>query len=182
MPKNYIKKLVPKPEKLKEMKSLQFLGSILHEPNLWHINRHSVSKAFLVGIFCCFLPMPFQMVVAAVIAVWINSNLPISVALVWISNPITIPPMFYFNYLVGAYILRMPAMSFEFQLSFSWLSEKIYEIGVPLLFGSLVMGLSLSVIAYVIVEFLWRRKIRSDWAKRKALRMARTSVAGGAEG
>ena len=104
------------------MQSLSFLGDILHEPNLWHINRHSVARAFLVGIWFCFIPMPFQMLAAAFFAIWFNANLPLSVVLVWISNPVTMPPMFYFNYKIGAWALDRPVLSFDFELSWSWIS------------------------------------------------------------
>ena len=51
MPKKLLKKYMPDPEMLKQQKSLQFLGDRLHEPNLWHLNRKSVSLAFAVGLF-----------------------------------------------------------------------------------------------------------------------------------
>ena len=146
------------------------MGDILHEPNLWHINRHAVSKAFMVGIFCCFMPIPLQMLLAAFVAVWVNSNLPISVMLVWISNPFTMPPIFYLNYVVGAFILRTPTIDFDLQLSLTWLTEKMVEVGIPLYLGSFVCGLFFSVIAYMVIEYLWRRKIRKQWARRKAKR------------
>lgn len=101
MPKKFMKRYLPSPEKVQAMQSLSFLGDILHEPNLWHINRHSVARAFLVGIWFCFIPMPFQMLAAAFFAIWFNANLPLSVVLVWISNPVTMPPMFYFNYKIA---------------------------------------------------------------------------------
>lgn len=108
MPKKFMKRYLPSPEKVQAMQSLSFLGDILHEPNLWHINRHSVARAFLVGIWFCFIPMPFQMLAAAFFAIWFNANLPLSVVLVWISNPVTMPPMFYFNYKIGAWAWTVP--------------------------------------------------------------------------
>jgi len=165
---------MPDPQKIKEHKSLQFLGDILHEPNLWHLNRHAVSKAFLVGIFVAFIPMPFQMVLAAALAVWFNCNLPISVALVWITNPLTMPPIFYFTYHVGTFLLNRDPVPVDFEFSVEWLSHKLVDVGVPLYVGSIVCGVMIGVIAYGLIQLLWRRKIRSDWRERQLRRAART--------
>jgi uncharacterized protein (DUF2062 family) len=80
---------------IKGHKNLSFLGEKLHDPNLWHLNRRSVSAAFAIGLFAAWIPTPGQMVIAAIIALYFRANLPISVALVWITNPLTMPPMFY---------------------------------------------------------------------------------------
>jgi uncharacterized protein (DUF2062 family) len=49
-----------------------------------------------VGLFCAFIPVPFQMLLAAPSAIIFSANLPVSIALVWITNPITMPPIFFF--------------------------------------------------------------------------------------
>jgi len=56
-----------------------------------------------------YLPPLGRLLIAAAGAIAFRVNLPISVALVWISNPVTIPPMYYFAYLVGSWILGVPA-------------------------------------------------------------------------
>jgi len=175
MPKRILKRVFPSPDKIKEIKALHFLGDVLREPNLWHINRHSVSKAFLVGIFWCFIPMPFQMIAAAFVAIWFNANLPISVALVWISNPLTMPPMFYFNYLVGAFILNRPSVDYEFQLSWQWLSDKLVDVGIPLYVGSIVCAIVFSIVCYGLVQFLWKKKVRNNWHARQLRRQVASS-------
>lgn len=167
MPKKFMKRYLPTPDKVRAIRSLHFLGDILHEPNLWHINRHCVSRAFFIGIFWCFLPMPFQMAAAAFCAIWFNANLPLSVALVWISNPLTMPPIFYFNYKVGAWLLGRPVMTFEFQLSWSWISNRIVDIGIPLYFGSIIIATVAACVSYLIIQYLWRRKVRSEWGRRR---------------
>ena len=154
MPKKFMKRYLPTPERVRSIESLHFLGDILHEPNLWHINRHSVARAFLVGIFLTFIPMPFQMVAAAFFAIWFNANLPLSVVLVWISNPVTMPPMFYFNYKIGAWILDRPVLNFEIQLSWSWLSGRLMDIGIPLYLGSVLVATCSACLAYLVLSLI----------------------------
>ncbi|MEC7378488.1 MAG: DUF2062 domain-containing protein [Pseudomonadota bacterium] len=121
--------------------------------------------------------MPFQMLAAAGFAIWFNANLPLSVVLVWISNPVTMPPIFYFNYKVGAWALDRPVLSFEFQLSWSWISERLLDIGIPLYLGSLIVATVSACLAYLIIQYLWRRKIRSDWQVRRVKRRQRRRAA-----
>ena len=173
MTKKFMKRYLPTPEKVRAIKSLQFLGDVVHEPNLWHINRHSVARAFLIGIFFTFIPMPFQMVAAVLFAIWFNANLPLSVILVWISNPITMPPIFYFNYKIGALVLDRPVLDFHFQLSWSWLSGRLMDIGIPLYLGSLLVATIGACVAYLVVQYLWRRKVRKDWRERIRFRRLR---------
>jgi hypothetical protein len=170
MPKQFMKRYLPSPEKVRQMKSLSFLGDIVQEPNLWHINRHSVARAFLVGVWFCFIPMPFQMVASALFAIWFNANLPLAVALVWISNPVTMPPIFYFNYKIGAWILSRPLLDFEFSPTLAWVSERLLDIGIPLYLGSLIVATVSACIAYLVIQLLWRRKVRADWLLRRGQR------------
>ena len=109
MPKKFIKRHAPDKEAIRDHKYMRIFGKLLYDPNLWHLNRRSVSGAFAVGLFWAFIPIPFQMVTAAATAIPARVNLPISVALVWITNPITMPPMFYSTYRVGTWILDEPA-------------------------------------------------------------------------
>ncbi|WP_132491974.1 DUF2062 domain-containing protein [Pseudomonas aeruginosa] len=75
MPRRLFKRYMPDPESIRSQKSLRFLGKLTHDPNLWHLNRHSVSRAMAAGLFAAFIPMPMQMLLAAGLAVWIRSNL-----------------------------------------------------------------------------------------------------------
>jgi len=167
MPKKLIKKYMPDPEKLKQQKSLQFLGDRLHEPNLWHLNRSSVSLAFAVGLFAAWIPTPGQMAIAAVAAFYFRANLPISVALVWVTNPLTMPPMFYFAYVVGLWSLgeSTPEEGFEFTLDSMMAS--LGDIGGPFLFGCLILGILSSAIGYFGMRLFWRYHVSQQWKSRK---------------
>ena len=133
MPRKLLRKITPDPKKVTENRFLKIFGKLIHDPGLWHLNRYSASGAFAVGLFMCFMPIPFQMVMAAGLAIWFRVNLPLSVLLCWITNPITIPPMFYFAYLVGTWVLSWPPSQFEFELSFEWLGNELIHIWQPFL-------------------------------------------------
>jgi uncharacterized protein (DUF2062 family) len=173
MPKKKLQKLFPTPEQVKNNKSLAFLGPLMNKPKLWHLNRRSVAQAFFIGIFCAFIPMPFQMALAALLAFYFNSNLPISVGLVWISNPVTMPPLFYATYSLGAFILDIRAREFNSEMSLESLLGQLNEIWLPLYLGSLLAGLVFASAGYVTMRILWRMNIVSHWNKRKAQRLAR---------
>lgn len=170
MPKKLLKKYFPNPQTIQKHPSLQFLGPLLEQPNLWHLNRRSVSRAFLVGVFFAFIPMPFQMVAAAVVGVFVHSNLPISIGLVWISNPITIPPIFYFTYKVGALMLDIPASPFEIELSLDWAMKELGAIWQPLILGSVFCAVLFACIGYVGIRVLWRFNVSKQWKRRQLRR------------
>lgn len=102
---------------MRKIKSLRLLGDWVYATNLWHINRYSASMAFFVGLFVAFMPIPGQMIVAATMAVLLSCNLPLSVGLVWITNPVTMPAVFYMAYRVGAMLVDVPLKDIEFELS-----------------------------------------------------------------
>lgn len=162
MPKDYLKKIIPDPEKLKQSKALAMLGSKIYQSNLWHLSRKSVARAFLNGIFWAFIPMPFQMVVSALMAIVLRANIPLSIALVWISNPLSMPFIFYLNYKVGVFILGDNERS-DFQLSVQWIWSQLGQIWQPLYLGSIVTGIVAGLIGYVFIHLLWRLHIVKRW-------------------
>lgn len=158
---------MPSPEFIREHKSLQILGDWIHDPNLFHLNLHSVSVAFFVGVFVAFLPIPMQMAVAAVLAVWIRCNLPLAVALVWITNPVTMPVIYYAAYKVGVMIMGREEQAFEFELSWEWLSTGFLNIWEPMLVGSLACGLFFGLLSSSAIRIYWRWHVGKRWRRRK---------------
>lgn len=167
MPRKLIRKYMPDEAKLKENRHLSWLGEYIHDPNLWHLTRKSVCKAFMVGLFCAFLPIPAQMLLAAILALFIRSNLPISVGLVWITNPITMPPIFYFTYLVGVWLMDLPAQAMEFELSVDWLSSGLSHIWQPLLLGSVICGIVAGILGYFLMQAFWVWQVNRSWKRRR---------------
>ena len=150
MIKNVIKRLFPKLDAVKEEKILKIFGPAVLQPNLWHINKKSVSRGFAIGAFCAFIPIPgVQMILAAFLSITFAGNLPLSVVLTWISNPFTYAPIFYFATQAGEIFIN---------------SETNTE---PLLLGLIVFSIIGSMLSYMIIRIYWRYYIKKIWSKRK---------------
>ena len=107
------------------------------------------------------------MVLAAATAIVFRVNLPISATLVWLTNPLTMPPIFYGSYLVGTLVLNQPEQHFAFELNWAWFEQSIETIGPAFLVGSLVCASIASIIGYFGIDILWRRSIVHARAARK---------------
>ncbi len=170
MPKRTLKQFSPSPARLRSIKSLKLLGEWIYAPSLWHITRYSASMAFFVGPFVAFMPIPGQMVLAAFLAYRLRCNLPLSVGLVWISNPATMPAIFFLSYKVGAMLINVPMQELEFELSFTWLMQGMRDIWKPFLLGCLSCGLIAGALGYTTINLLWRRRVVKAWQRRKLRR------------
>lgn len=166
MPKTALKKFLPDPEIIKNHKSLQFLGDKLHDPNFWHLSRRSISMAFAVGLFTAWMPLPGQMAIAAALAFYCRANLPVSVALVWVTNPLTMPPMFYFAYRLGLWLLERPAPGKNFEFSLAGVMSGLGHTWEPFLLGCLILAMLCAASGYFGVTYLWRRHVARKWAAR----------------
>src|SRR5690554_2638614 len=170
MPRQLLKRYMPNPERIKRTRSLRFLGTILHDPNLWHITRHSVGRATACGLFVAMLPIPMQMLLSAFLAVMVRANLPISVGLVWLTNPITMPPVFFAQYKIGTLLLGAPERSMPMELSLTWLTTEIQHIWQPMLVGSLLTAVIAAAIGYFGTLLYWRFWVSRNWKRRKMRR------------
>ena len=170
MPKKILGRWLPAYSKIKKSPALHWMGPMFARPNLFHINRASVSTSFFIGIFVAFLPIPGQTLIAAFLALLFSSNLPIAVALVWISNPLTIAPLFIFTYGVGVLLLGMEFIDFTLEFSWSWIITQGKLIWLPLLTGSFITGLVCGGLGYILINLLWKWKVQKNWVARQGKR------------
>ena len=182
MPRKWIRKYLPTQEWIRRQNSLGPVRHLLLEPELWHLHRRSVGGAFFIGLFCAFLPVPTQMLVAAVLAILARCNLPIAVSLVWITNPLTFAPMFFFAYKLGAWLLGVETQDVEWELSWSWLGETFVAIWWPLIVGCLVCGWVSGLTGTVVSRTLWRLHVIRRWRQRRERRKAIAAAGARANG
>ena len=175
MPRKFIRKLLPDHRKIKENRYLAVFGELLHEPNLWHLNRRSASGAFGIGLFFAFWPVPFQMWLSAACAIPLRANLPLSVATCWITNPFTMPPIFYGAYKLGSTVLGTDMSQFEFQLSWTWVLESLTTIGPAFLLGCLICSIVFGALGYYSLNWLWRWSVIKSWQARQRKRASQTN-------
>ena len=166
MQRNFLKKYFAN-SRLKDDKSFNIFGELIHDQNLWHMRRRSVAGACAIGLFCAFIPLPFQMLIAAGFAIIFRCNLPISAALVWVTNPITMPPLFFLAYKVGVFLTDTHLGPFDFELSFNWLFTELRERWRPFMMGCFFMGTSAALFGFITARVLWRIRVVSFWNKRK---------------
>ncbi len=174
MPKRFLRKHLPDHTTFRDHPRLARFGHRLHDPNLWHLNRRSVAGGLAAGLFMAWVPVPFQMVLAAAAAIALRVNLPIAVVMVWITNPVTMPPLFYLAYKVGALLLGARIEHVSFELSWAWLTEELRLVWQPFLLGCLVMGMASAAAGYLAARGLWRWWV----VRRHRRRLARARARG----
>ena len=164
MPRKKLKKILPTHEKIKEQKFLKIFGKFLYKREIWSLSRKRVVLGVLIGIFVACLPMPLQMVLACFLAIVLNANLPISFILIFISNPLTMPPIFYFEYIIGNLFLK-PKNIVEF--NFDSMYDNFDQIALSLWTGAIIIGIFSSVICAILVNFFWIYTVKKDRKDRK---------------
>jgi len=164
--RNWLKRYTPTQTEIQGHRWLRLFGTLLHDPNLWHLNRRSVSGGVAIGLFVMYLPPLGQMFIAAALAIWLRVNLPIAVALVWITNPVTIPPMYYFAYMIGCWVLGLPPRGFDPAFWLDW--HHWLEILEPMLIGCLICASVCALVGYTTVRILWRWRVARQVKQRQA--------------
>ena len=76
----------------------------LFNRDMWRPCMRSVAVGLSIGLFCAMLPIPLQMLIAAVCCFIGRGNIPIAIAACWVSNPFTQILLMLFQERVGAKI------------------------------------------------------------------------------
>lgn len=167
MSRKFLKSIMPDNATMRDHPHLRRLGQRVLDPQLWYLNRKQVSMGVAVGLFFAFLPIPAQMLVVGILAIWWRFNLPIAVASVWVSNPLTMGPIFYFQYRLGARILDLPIGNHSFELSWQWFQQVFAHIWQPIMVGAVITGLVAALLGVILVRMIWRLMVIYSWLKRR---------------
>jgi uncharacterized protein (DUF2062 family) len=123
-------------------------------------NRKMVSRAVFLGLFIAFIPMPMQMAAVLLFMPLLRFNVPIALAMCWLSNPFTMPGMYYVEYLTGSYFLGIQVENVEMTLE--WFSNNMDNIFIPLYAGTFFYSVVGSSLAYWAVNHFWHGSVHKD--------------------
>ena len=181
MPRKFFRKYLPSHEAIRQNRHIARFGTLLLHPNLWHVNRRSVSGGVAAGMFAGLVPgsNPVQFAVAALLAVAFRVNLPVAVAVTLYTNPFTIVPLYLIAYRIGTLFVPGDSASFIYPPEFDWSNlgawirasfEWSLSLGKPLAVGLVVLAVGLAIAGYVVVQLAWRAHVVRAWRRRKAKR------------
>ncbi len=143
---------------------------LIHDQRLWGIRRKTVVPAFAIGLFLMWMPFPGHMIIASIIALILRVNVPVAFFTTLLSNPVTMPAMYLLAYTLGAWLLDVPMIPVDFELSLDWVLTTFVGIWQPMLLGSVLLGAASSLIGLVVVDLLWRSSIADYKARKKKQR------------
>ena len=148
---------------------------------------HQVALGVALGVFIAFTPtFGIQMAMAVIFATFLQANRAAALAGVWISNPLTMVPMYLGAYYLGLLFMpgqgvtnvreRLVSVLFDDQGHWLSLQDQVTqglalgeEILVPMAIGGTLLGLLVGAVSYGAMRVIIRigRSIRIHHHRRK---------------
>ena len=172
MPRRFFRKFAFKRREFSERWFVMPFRPLLQDNRYWSIRRKTVIPAFAWGVFVAFLPILGHLLLATMGGIFLRCNLPVAALTTFIVNPLTIGPIYYFTYRLGAKMLSIEPGPFHIELSIEWMTNTLASVWQPLFLGSIVAGVIAALISYFALDVLWRISI-ADYKMRKRSRRYR---------
>ncbi|HEX9181870.1 MAG TPA: DUF2062 domain-containing protein [Burkholderiales bacterium] len=142
-----LRALLPSADRLASVRGLRWLKPLAAKRELWRLDRRRVALGLSVGAFFGVMVPVAQILVATAVAFALRANLPAAALGTFVSNPLTIAPLYAAAYAAGAAVLGLPLELPAMDLA---------AVGRPLLVGAALLALALAATAWLTVEALWR--------------------------
>lgn len=157
---------------------------------------HQIALGVAIGFFVGWLPIiGIQMVVAVVVCQIFKANKIVPIFPIWLTNPVTMVPIYSFNYWVGWLVVGGPPLTdlaavlrkmiavpeqaddvgrFEawwtgVRHAFGELLSMGWDMQIPLWLGCVIVGLALAIPSYYI-SYHFVEQFRSAVAKKRQVR------------
>jgi uncharacterized protein (DUF2062 family) len=155
----------------------------LSSPLIWRFNRRGVSRGAALGLFSGFAIPVAQTPFAALFAVAARANLPVAALSTFVTNPLTVPFIYYLAYLVGRTVLRMKSNTLLALSPDAGMIERaltwVVALAGPTYVGLLIFALIGAAFGYLAVNLGWRIWVGLRWRRRQRQRKGRQGLAKG---
>jgi uncharacterized protein (DUF2062 family) len=159
-----LRALLPSPERLAALPGLGWLAPLAARRELWRFDRRRVAAGLAIGAFFSIMLPVGQALAAVAVAFAARANLPAAALGTFVSNPLTVAPLYAAAYATGAAVLGLPLELPEKDLA---------AVGKPLLVGAALIALALAAAAWLAVEALWRLAALRRAARWSSIRNAK---------
>ncbi len=151
---------------------------LLEHPAYWSLNRRSVTRAFALGLFISFIPLPVHIVLSVGLALIFRLNIPAALFGTFLTNPLTTVPLYLAAYWIGCRMLDIPPGTMAFEMSWDWVTTALLPVWKPLLLGCLTLGLLSAVLGYILIGGAWHLSLVLRYRRRKNSAAGRESAEG----
>ena len=93
----------------------------------------------------------------AIFAVFFSANILLSILVVWVNNPITMVPFYFFTYKLGASIMGIE-MDPEFEFTFSYLLDNFGNATIAFWVGGLITSIVSALLGYYSIIAIYKYK------------------------
>lgn len=151
----------------------------LSDPALWRMTHRSVPRAVALGLFVGVIIPVLHTAIAALLAIPVRANVAVTAAFTLVVNPLTIPPLYYAAYRLGAWELHHdsrlidPAAAERVSGEVGRLLFWIHQASGPIALGVLTIAFSAAALGFLISAIVWRSWLGSRWRGRRLRGRAR---------
>lgn len=170
---------LPTRESLEEVRWLRPVAHVVLRSDLWRFHRRSVPRGVAIGLAVgIFLMIPgIQIIGALLVSLPFRANVPIAVAMTFLSNPLTTPLILLASIGIGNRLFGLHAdistlLAFhEHHANLHRYVDWLFSDAAPALVGGLgAIAGGAAVVGYVGSMLLWRWWIAHKWRHRRMTR------------
>jgi hypothetical protein len=170
---HWLTRHIPTRENIHHNRVLRPFAPYLTHSSLWRLNRRSVPRGVALGLFVAVIIPVMHTAIAALLAIPTRANIAVAAIFTLVVNPLTIPPMYYAAYRIGAWELHQDSRLINAEAAERFSSEIgrllfwVHQASGSIALGVLTLAFASAVIGYVGSSLVWRVWMQSRWRQRR---------------
>jgi uncharacterized protein (DUF2062 family) len=180
----WIQRNMPTREQMEQSRVMRPFASRVLRSELWRFTRRSVPRGVALGMLVGII-VPFaQILFSALLCLPVRANVPIAALTTFVTNPVTTPLIWVLGYNIGAWMLRVDAMTVVAPVNTAMEHSQFGDMlqwmtGATLVtaFGLVVLAIVASALSYLVSSFIWRIVVARKRARKLSERRERRELA-----